>query len=181
MTEPLILEKVTMIYVAEEDRVKMQAEFKNGQKGNFWLTQRLCLSLVPVIIDHLDNTLGQQVSSFKQGAGSRVQKDSVQSFYQDSAMAKRGKIAPVVTAKKPDIDMLVVTMDIDRKKQGVVLKFPIPEIGQAVLPMKHDHARQWLSILCELFAKASWPMHIWPVWITESIKQGKQAELGAIH
>ncbi|MFA5546954.1 MAG: hypothetical protein WDA10_00305 [Porticoccaceae bacterium] len=180
MADPLILEKVTLLYVVEEDRIKLQGQTKGNDKITLWFTQRLFLRLIPMLIRHLDQRVDVE-SDLPRKVSSPSQRAAMQSFLQDKAMAGRGAAAPVVIDDQPLIDQLVVTLDLSQQRRGVVLKFPVEGERLVALPLTQDYIRHWLSVVYGLFVKASWPLDVWPEWVKEAHRRDAKPSLDQLH
>lgn len=153
-----VLTKVTQLYVPEEDRICMTAEDREGNSLAFWLTQRMCRQLVPVLCGHLDRiTPGRQV----------VSRDLQLACRQQDAEWNFQPSEPVRIEKGA---RMVLPLKIDYAFTGELssLIFPVGGEGKAELTLNARELRQWLSIMYRLFRNALWPTDIWPAWIAQA-------------
>lgn len=173
--QDLLLEKVTLNYVAVEDRISMRAQVRDGEARTFWLTQRMCGQLVKSVVDYLDKTTA--AVSVAAPAGKSV----VQSYYQQEAMLKRTKTASVDASSSTEPPLLVKTLKIRTSPKSLVIRLPLPDGVNASLPLKPREARQMLQILHGQYRKAGWPLDIWPRWIAEAGETDPATDKGPLH
>lgn len=181
MVDALVLEKLTLLYIEGEDRVKVQGQTKGGDKITLWFTQRLLLKLMPVLIGHLDRKVETGSDLSAPVSTLPAHRAAMQSFLQDKAMAGRDRSGPVVITEKPLVEHLVATMNISQQKNGVVLKFPLADDRFVALPLDQKHIRHWLGMMYSLFVKADWPLHIWPEWVRGEHNAKTKSDLGQLH
>ena len=170
-TKRFLLEKVTLNYVASEDRICMNAQIRGGEAVTFWLTQRLCRGLVKTFVDYLDKTT---VPSTDTG------KSMVQNHFQQEAMIRKIRSPSVDASKSSTAPMLVKTLNIRTGSDSLLLRLPMPDGSVSALPLKSVEARQLLQILFVQYRKGDWPLDIWPQWIRKPGVEGKLVE-GVVH
>lgn len=170
-TKRFLLEKVTLNYVAVEDRICMNAQIRGGEAVTFWLTQRLCRGLVKTFVNYLDKTT---VTATDTG------KSMVQTYFQEEAMMRKPRSASVDASKSTTAPMLVKTLNIRTTPDSLLLRLPMPDGSVSAMPLKPVEARQLLQILFVQYRKGDWPLDIWPQWIRKSAAEGKPAE-GLVH
>lgn len=170
-TQVLILEKITLNYVAVEDRICMNAQIRGGETVTFWLTQRLCRELVKTFVGYLDKAAGSAPAS-----GKAV----VQTYFQEEAMIRKTRIPSVDTSKSTQAPVLVKTLNIRSGPDVLLLRLPMPDGSVSAMPLKPIEARQLLQIMYAQYCKGDWPLDIWPQWIAGQAARGKPAD-GAVH
>ncbi|MCE1274275.1 MAG: hypothetical protein LWW75_07115 [Chlorobiales bacterium] len=152
-----VLTKVTQLYVPEEDRICMTAEDRDGHSLAFWLTQRICRQLVPVLCRHLDRiTPVRKIVSRDMQLACRQQHSEW--HFQPSEPVRIENGARMVLPLKIDY---VFTGEL------ASLIFPAGGNENAELSLNAQELRQWLSIMYRLFRHAQWPTDVWPVWFAE--------------
>ncbi|HLS98980.1 MAG TPA: hypothetical protein VK018_09640 [Porticoccaceae bacterium] len=168
----LVLEKVTLNYVATEDRISMQAQVKEGEPMTFWLTLRLCRELVRAFVGYLDS----HVATAKGGG-----KSVLQTYYQEEAMVRKTRTASVDASASTLAPVLVKEVSLRSNADALVMRLPMPDGTMAAMPLKAIEARQLLQILHVQFKKADWPLDIWPAWMSDSSKVDALGGKGPIH
>lgn len=121
----------------------------------FWLTLRICQKLVKMV-----GAFVERASSVPTGSD----KELVLSFQQSAAMVRKTPAEPVVPTEDTKVS-LVERIDVNYRKDQVLLTFFIPGGGSAQFALSVQQARQWLGILRNQYQQAGWPMDIWPGWI----------------
>ncbi|MAT50269.1 MAG: hypothetical protein CMK32_03680 [Porticoccaceae bacterium] len=164
MPEPenLLLEKVTLRYVAVEDRMSMRAQVRDGDVRIFWLTQRMCGQLVNAFVEYLDKNTADVASA------ASSDKSVVQSYYQQAAMHTRTKPPSVEASASTEPPMLIKTLKIRTSPRSVNVRLPLPDGVSATLSLRPHEARRMLQILFGQYRKAGWPLDIWPRWVAEA-------------
>ncbi|KJS09207.1 MAG: hypothetical protein VR73_02950 [Gammaproteobacteria bacterium BRH_c0] len=170
-TQRFLLEKVTLSYVAVEDRIRMNAQIRGGEAVTFWLTQRLCRGLVKTFVDYLDKTT---VTATDRG------KSMVQTYFQEEAMMRKSKSPSVDASKSTAPPVLVKTLNIRTSADALQLRLPMPDGSVSTMPLTPMEARQLLQILFLQYRKGDWPLDIWPQWIRKQAPQGAATE-GVVH
>ena len=73
------LEKLTLDYVAAEDRILLRAQDQSGTVVTFWLTLRMSRALVKALLAYLENVTPTPATS---------DRELMQAFRQTSALMK---------------------------------------------------------------------------------------------
>lgn len=152
----VVLNKVTQLYVPHEDRICMTAEAHDGRSVVYWLTQRICRQLVPLLCGHVDRiTPDKRV----------VSRDMQLTCMQRQA---EWRFQPSEPVQVPDGTTMVLPLKIDYAFTGDVatLSFPVVGDDRADLSLTAQELRQWLAIMYRLFSQAGWPTDVWPSWFT---------------
>jgi hypothetical protein len=158
MPTHIALNKVTLTYSTNEDRIQMTGEVSESDPLVFWLTRRMCEQLVIAVSGFIE-----KASPIPTGAD----KDLMLSFRQNAALIKKEKSAPVKVGSDSKT-FLVQKIDLTFQKEVVLLAFYMSETECAKLPLTVQNARQWLGILYAQYQHAGWPLGTWPAWATES-------------
>jgi len=163
------IQKITVRYDEQEDRLHFACEDEAGQVQSLWLTQRLTNRLAGALLSKLDGTMAH----LPNGA-----RETVQGWEQSAARALLSPSSPVQSVAAVPYG-LVNSIDISHTDGSFTLVFRWPEQSALALTMNALPLRQWLSIIHETYVKAGWPLEIWPVWIRESVLpvQGQGAAL----
>jgi hypothetical protein len=162
------LEKLTLDYVAAEDRILLRAQDQSGTVVTFWLTLRMSRALVKALLAYLENVTPTRATS---------DRELMQAFRQTSALMKFEPSAVVQTTDAAPL--LVTTLDLQRKPKGVLLQLPIPDADMAELALDSVQLRQYLHILRNMFVRAEWPLDDWPAWMNEAAAEVTGAERNA--
>jgi len=149
------IERISTRYVMAEDRLLLIGSTATGEVQSLWLTQRLLLRLLPVLLQLL------------QGEGEdSLRAELMRSFALQAAAAELRPQAPVL-ASAGESPWLARTVNIDRSQQAVSLSFRGAPGQRATLRMTPKALRQWLVIIHGAYRKAQWPPDVWPAWVSE--------------
>jgi len=158
------LDKLTLDYVAAEDRVLLRAQDTDGRVVAFWLTLRMSRALQKFLVKHLENQTPKLAST---------DHEVLQTFRQTSALMKLGATEAVQDAASEPV--LLTTLDLQRQPNGVVLQLPLASGGTADLTLDSVQLRQYLHILRRMFLRAEWPLDGWPAWMGEAAAEATGA------
>lgn len=152
------LKRITTEYKPLEDRVRLSGEVASGSVIVVWLTQRLLCRLVP--------EMARWLQSQEKPASDVVK---VQSFKQQKASAMVGAQAPV-QAEQAVNDWLVTAADLQRRPGLLLLVLRgANEEERVILELSPLALRQWLNMLLIAYARAEWPLTVWPLWMREQL------------
>ena len=158
------LQRITSEFIETEDRIKFTAKCANEQTLVLWVTQRLISRLITHCLDWLEKETSELDRAVALDQESR---SDLQGIVQQSARQTLNQQTAVV----PEHDsqsFLVQEIDININNEGVLLLFKGSESKQAELAFNIQQLRQWLAIIRTLWAKAEWPMSLWPDWMDEN-------------
>lgn len=168
MSRPL--RRLTTVYDAAEDRLRLAGEAADGERVLLWLTQRLAHRLV----SHLCRWLERQGAvDAAAPAHLTIARDLAQSFAQQAARQQQVAAAPVQVDGDGDgasslASWRVASVDVLSRPDGVELTF-LGEAGEAAtLPLPTQPLRQWLGIVYDHYRQAEWPTAVWPAWMDEA-------------
>ncbi len=166
------LDKLTLDYVAAEDRVLLRAQDAAGNVVAFWLTLRMSRALLKSLVEHLENLTPKLAAT---------DDEVLQSFRQTSALMKLASTEAVQAAGSAPL--LLTTLDLQRNPHGVVLQLPLAGGAIADLALDTVQLRQYLHILRSMFLRADWPLDDWPRWMGEAAAEatGSGAAARALH
>jgi hypothetical protein len=161
------LDRVTTQYDNAQDRYRVLGSTPEGNTLEVWITQRLFIRIIRVLIEWLEtNSDPSPVSRAK----TLQAKSSIQNFAQQNASANM----PVTTPVEPKVgalSYLLAEVDIRKGDKHVVLVFKLPENELAEIPFDSTQLRQWLNIVHKQWLGAEWPLGIWPEWMDESAEK----------
>ena len=156
------LERITTVYVAAEDRLRLTGELANAEVQTIWLTQRLLVRLVPLLTQWLD---GQNHTV--QGPDN-LRTELLQTFAQQAARADTAVQSPVRAAAASPA-WLAESVDVNRGSSALTLTFHGAPAHQASLVLAPKPLRQWLGIVHDAcVGPAHWLAVPWPVWLRDS-------------
>ena len=148
------LQKVTVEYDENEDRIRLAGEGADGVRAVLWVSQRLLRRLVPVLV----NWIGKSV-------GASGMAETILGFEQDAARAALQPQEPV-HVRSLDSSWLVHVIDLRMAEEVITLELRGRESGEtARLSVDTLSMRQWLAILYAQFMRAEWPLDLWPRWM----------------
>ena len=164
------LQRITTEYIELEDRVRLAGETGNGERLVLWLTRRLLDRLVPHLVAWLEKSAGPQAPA------SRLYAEARQGFARDAARAGL-RPEPPVPASAASRSWLVGSVDVSLGEASIRLNFKgLAESDQACLDMREAPLRQWLGIIHALYIGASWPLSLWPAWMSTPDKPAEQPQ-----
>lgn len=151
------LQRFTTAYDENEDRIKLTGHCQSDQHVMLWLTQRLLLNLVPVMLERIQKSVEEPA---------QIQ-TVMQEFAQQAARTQMPSL-PAVQAKDDSQSWLIHSIDVTSTPEGLELAMKGKNNDCAVIKLEGQLLRQWLNILYDLSLKANWPLSIWPDWIQAS-------------
>lgn len=150
----LILEKMTLTYVAAEDRMRLAGIAKDGDAITLWLTQRLCNQVV--------RTLTGCLEKLAEARGT-LAKDAVLSLQQTAARQNLPALPPV-TAGPEATQALVRAIEVRQNGKRFVLGFKSGKAACAEIAFGGPGVYHWLWVLNGRYVKAGWALQSWPDW-----------------
>jgi len=164
-TSPILtIDKMTVTYDPQEDRLRLAVKDSSERHAALWLTQRLANRLVGAIADWL-STLSEPASAAKPSSSATRHWDKATqlAWQQSSAQAEYQPSVPVQA--DPDAPVgLIDSIDISGQRHLLKLLFKTPQ-PRAVLYLSPQQAHQWLGILRTRFEQAEWSLQGWPLWV----------------
>ena len=149
-----MLQKITIEYDESEDRMRLAGEGGDRSCVVLWLSQRLLRRLIPVLIEMIGTKSGDSEVA-----------ETILGFEQEAAWAALEPQHPVQVSVG-DTSWLVHAIDLKLMPEMTSLEFRGARPGDlASLAVDAKAMRQWLSILRGQFARAEWPLDIWPRWM----------------
>ena len=150
----LTLERLTLTYVAAEDRMRLVGLGKDGDAIVLWLTQRLCNQMVRTLTGFLEKLAEER---------GMLAKDAVLSFQQSAARAGQRSLPPV-TAGPDAAQALVRGIEVRQSAKRFVLTFRFGKEARAEVALAVPGLHRWLLALHGRYLKAGWTMQTWPDW-----------------
>jgi hypothetical protein len=164
---PPAIQKITVGYDEQEDRLHLACEDAAGGVTALWLPQRLANRLVRALVAHLEGETED-----------RAMQDMLQAWHLSAAQAQQVPTAPVQGGTAP---CLVHSIDIGLLPNALQLSFRSAHGEAVVLGLDMTALRQWLAILHQHYAKAEWPCRgIWPEWFDAARETAAVPAAGAI-
>ena len=155
------LQRVTTEYIEAEDRIRLSGEVTNAAPVVIWLSFRLLQRMLPLVLRSVE----------RQGAAADSPRaEALHGFAQEAAKSEL-KPQPPVRATSESRDWLALSVDIANTERGIHMTFRGTNGQQATLGLEAKPLRQWLAILHGAYAKAGWPLDVWPRWVRESLPQ----------
>lgn len=157
------LQRLTTLYSMEHDRMRLAGELSGGGHVVLWITQRMFLRLLPVVLGWLERHGGMATAATSAQA---LYADALQGFAQQAALAQWAQLppqAPVSTGEGCP-EHLVHSLQIGQSPDRLRLVFEAADGAVVALPLQALPLRQWLSIVYAAWTSADWPQHLWPDW-----------------
>lgn len=155
------LDRVTTQYDSAQDRFRVLGSTPDGDTLEIWITQRLLIRIIRVLVEWLEANSEPTTASRPQDP---QVKSSVQNFAQQTASSSMPVTAPV-EAKVETRSYLLGEVDIKKGDEHLVLVFKLPESEHAEVPFDATQLRQWLNIIHTQWQTAEWPQSAWPDWM----------------
>lgn len=179
------LRRFTTRYVEVEDRIRLAGKVAPDRTVVLWLTRRLLNRLMP----HLLEWLERKTPAPPAGADSGAYTEVIQSFAQQAARAEFKPQPPVRVPPPssthgtfPREDWLVRAVHVAKSEKKVRIAFKGAAAAEQVsVTFQAQPLRQWLAILHDHYARAAWPLDIWPAWIKESDAPASSSQPVAMH
>ena len=179
------LQRFTTQYKGAEDRILLIGEDKVGEVVSLWLTQRLLLKTVPVLVEWLQKNNPVDLRTKDNSAQAR---EMTQVFSRKPVRPKASATsqmpensetaAAVVTVEEP---ILIHSIDLNLNDKLLRLRFRHGDRELGNLTLNGSQLRQWLAVLHVLWRNAGWPTQIWPRWLSEDTKLVSNQTQGAFH
>lgn len=181
------LKRFTTQYKGSEDRILLTGEDKEGATVSLWLTQRLLLKTVPVLVDWLQKNNPADLKT----TDNRAQASEMAQVFTRKPVEPRPSTAPsaagtsgsaaAAPVEVADEPVLVHSIDLNLNQKLLRLRFRQAEPELANLALNSGQLRQWLAVLHVLWKNAGWPVHIWPRWLSEDTKLVANQSQGTFH
>lgn len=193
------LQKVTLQYVALEDRLLLLGVDEDGQTLRMWLTQRLLQRVLPVYFKVLGMEVGQGGSPAHPSKGhpasdaaegghqnqpswehrESLGSELMQGFAQQRARLNRPALAPVGVDPASPV-FLIHKVDVGRIKEGAALTFVgESEDDKARLLLSGQAVRHWINGLYDVCVHAQWALTAFPDWVAEAANPSTPTTVGA--
>jgi hypothetical protein len=150
------LKRITTAYDLHQDRICLLGATADGPTVVIWLTQRLLVRLITVLLEWLDKHVA--------GKAGPMASHALQSFAQEAAAAAL-PIEPPVAQEGKEPAWLVKAVDISGVASQTILDLRGHAGERARLAMNPTELRQWLTILHRTWAASGWPTAVWPDWL----------------
>jgi hypothetical protein len=165
------LERITVEYVPQEDRVRLSGQRAGAAPLAIWLTRRLLDRLLAELLKWIENEAGDLPAAKGSGARGRLQTlpraDVLQGFAQQAARERTTPQQPVRVTPE-DEAWLANSVGVGRGRSKIRLTFKSADGRTATVTLAAPLLRQWLNILHDTYRKAEWPLQVWPEWMREA-------------
>ena len=184
------LKRFTTQYKGADDRILLTGEDNDGNTVSLWLTQRLLLKTIPVLVDWLQKN---NPADLKTRDNSAQAQEMAEVFSRKPVQPKVTTIpaqeqAPSTengaeTDRQDPLPDPVVVHSVDVNLNARLLRMRLRQDEQelAHLAMNGKQLRQWLAVLQVLWKNAGWPQHVWPRWLTDDVKLVSNETRGNFH
>jgi hypothetical protein len=179
------LKRFTTQYKGAEDRILLTGEDKEGETVSLWLTQRLMLKTVPVLVDWLQKNNPVDLTKNENSA----QAQEMAQVFTRKPVRPKASSAPVQANNPADPEpvettqdpVLVHSIDLNLNQNLLRIRLRQGEQELANLALNGNQLRQWLAVVHVLWKNAGWPAHIWPRWLSEDTRLVANQTEGAFH
>lgn len=163
------LQRITTEYIDVEDRIRLSGQVENAAPVVIWLTQRLLQRLLPALLNWLERQCVEAPRA-----------EVLHGFVQQVARAELPPQAPV-RADAASTVWLTLSVDVTPSEKSIRLVFRGAEGQHATLVLAAKPLRQWVGIVHDAYAKAQWPMDIWPAWAREGAAVPDRKQAAVLH
>jgi hypothetical protein len=161
----LILDRITTLYSAEEDRLSISATIKDGGTARIWLTQRITNRLIPPLLKLVGPKKDDPLYS-----------EVIAEIAQQKAVERQEVVAPV-RVQEVQHEWLVHKIDLSLASSGAALKLWNLDGQGADVNLHGELLRQWLDIVRRLYIKAGWTGVDWPDWMKAAETPRKKSQI----
>lgn len=180
--------RFTTQYRGDEDRILLTGELGDGETVSLWLTQRLLMKTLPVLLDWLQKN---NPVDLKTRDNSTQAREMAQVFTRKPVQARAAAVAENPAASKGakeedaqnhgDAPVLVLSVDVNLNPKLLRLRFRQTDDELASLALNGGQLRQWLAVLHVLWKNAGWPGELWPHWLKDDVKLVSNEPRGSFH
>lgn len=185
MSEPtnqaITLQKITVTYSPEEDRLRLTADAGNEQTVVYWITRRMLGVLLTPMFKWLEQSAeksAEKGSSNDQLISERSREARL-AMAQSSAQAKMQAETPV-DAQPDSQEHLLTSVDVKTEAARFFVLFPLSEQQKGLIPFEQESLLQWLDIIHRIVGHASWQLPQWPRWFVEG-QSPRKMEQKSLH
>lgn len=181
MSEPvnqaITLQKITVTYSLEEDRLRLTADAGNEQTVVYWITRRMLGVLLTPMFKWLEQSA--EKSSSNDQLISERSREARLAMAQSSAQAKMQSETPV-NAQPDSQEHLLTSVDVKTEATRFFVLFPLSEQQKGLIPFEQESLLQWLDILHRIVGHAGWQLPQWPNWFVEG-QSPRRSEQKSLH
>lgn len=162
----VVAKRLTFVYHAAQDRLRMAVEEEGGKRLALWLTARLTRRLAEFLLGKISSDDSRQRPLNSQlHQDQPVSQGVLQAWEQDLALRGKAQSSDVpVDRETPQI--LVESVNVRFHARGVELIFLWSgERGKVRLLLSPTELRQWLDLVFRKTCQAGWPLDYWPDWM----------------
>ncbi len=186
----LTLHRITSEYIATEDRFRLTGTTDKGVAVSYWITQRLLLRLLHILLDWLGShreELERQAATEMPGPMARPAQAAAQAGAESGGEAAGGAAAGEEAVPESgdmparDPSELLFEADIRIAPNRITLVFKPRGSEHAQLSLQLGEVWQWVAILHTLWKRAEWNLAAWPDWIEQVKAPHPEKAWGSLH
>lgn len=187
----LNLHRITSEYIATEDRFRLSGTTDKGVAVSYWITQRLLLRVLHVLLDwlgsHREELERQAAAEMLGPMAARPVPAEAQPGAETRGEATGGAAAGEETAPPSDdtpagdTAELLFEADIRIAPNRITLVFKPRSSEHAQLSLQLGEAWQWVAIIHTLWKRAEWNQAVWPDWIEQVKAPHPEKAWGSLH
>jgi len=186
----LTLHRITSEYIATEDRFRLSGTTDKGAAVSYWITQRLLLRLLHILLDWLGShreELERQAATEMLGPMAARPTAAAQPEAETGGEAAGGAAAGEQTVPTAgdtparDTSELLFEADIRIAPNRITLVFKPRGSEHAQLSLQLGEAWQWVAILHTLWKRAEWNLAVWPDWVEQVKAPHPEKAWGSLH
>ena len=152
----VVLQKITLNYSSEQDRLQLLALSGDEDSYSFWITR----NLLKLLIGYLGDKFSPKASL---PGHQRIVNELLLETQVQSAVQQHDKSVSPVSNNDLKESFLITSVDISVSEPKVTLVWKSPET-QFLLSLSRAEFFQWLSAMRKALMKADWDIG-WPDWI----------------
>ncbi len=172
---PLVtLQKITLNYSDEQDRLLLLASGDDNQSYGFWLTRKLMKLLVKHFIKKFS-------PATRPTSHDRIVEELLLETHAQSAIQQHDKNTTPVSTNSLGQVLLIISVDISISDQLISLGWKSSD-KQFKLGLSHAEFFQWLYALRNTLINSDWDIQ-WPSWIESAdiSQKTNRVQEGAVH
>jgi hypothetical protein len=175
--QTVTLQKITVTYSPEEDRLRLTADAGHDQTVVYWITRRMLGVLLSPMFKWLEQSAEKGISNDQ--LISERNREARLAMAQSSAQAKMQEESPV-NALPDSQQFLLTSVDVKTEAARFFLLLPLSDHQKGLIPFEQESLLQWLDIIHRIIGHASWQLPQWPNWFLEG-QSPRKTEHKALH
>lgn len=143
-------------YIPVEDRLRLDAVDRDGNKQSLFMTRRLVDRIIPVMVEHLE---GQTPEGMPLHLVQEMQQDRVRKVHAEGDSEAPVEVAPEL------VPWLCRTVHLTKTGPSLSVVFTDDTHIEAHMPMSAENLRVVLDIFKTLYTSAEWGLQAFPDWM----------------